>query len=555
MRFRPKSKANSGCQSAPILDTHVRAPNTSPVTQDEEGKKAQSDPPENIMLEVISNALSSADANSVKDDNPQHLYENPPSYSIFHDSGEPIEHPTSYFLQTDSSDDSNTDESSAGQKTEIASTNEEDNEQPTHVTAASSSYSSEGTVKVSNSDNYLSSQMPHRGLTNSLLLKSAPQLDITPLDNCEILPSRPLTSSSIYPHNEDDPVILDSKPHNVISRDLTKPEKTNSQRFVQVKPGRAVLLPLNHFVPHPEPDSVDVLLGSTPKSDVRAWDSAIAALMYSSSDFNDSKPNDGALITGEKQQGHLLRENSLQADKEFLDAVKNSLSRNRSMISNKYSTHSDIGSPPPLFSQGRGKTFAQLPVTMHPNNDRRCHSEEIITIVAVNETENSNNSTSLVDENSEYNAKSNLTELNCLKPGEAGPELSCLSPNEADQKFAKSVTKGLPSIFQSHAQESQVFKNPENIYGKPPPHSGKRSTEGTAKLKKLAGEKRYSILIWVLLMVIMCLICIFVPLLIIYSRGSDSVVIKYLNNISSSHKEALLAKLGYSSQSIVFGDY
>lgn len=479
------------------------------------------------------NVISEASTLESSAQDEQQYTEEPGTYSSFHDSGEPIMNPTSYILETDS------DSAVSGQR--VGSVIDEDG---TDVAGdgGSSVYSSQGTVRLSSTATPLA-QTPQRLINNKYhTLKSAPlpvtrrKLDANsaPLFNSHTAKSRgsyigkdldldPPDSSYIHPSQTADetlsatvPLALHGEPN--LSDQLVDP------------------------ISEPNPQTHITNPGST------EWESALPALLYSNS-FHDHKGLNHDPVARTEIQESLIRGNSIAgSQKDYLDVIKVSLSRNRSFKSSKLSTDS----PPLLFSQDRKSLSRSMSTIRQGKNQAE-------TLPKHEENE--------LEEDSDNNEKD---ELSILGPrGKSRPptaiatggmtgatELNFLRSNDhdGDSRFYRSA-RGFPfvplddePVKPSEQMEEPKNPIPDDEFKKMPhdefkkPSNEKNPDVMTTKFIKVAGEKRYSIAIWILLMIIMILICIFVPLLILYSRGSDKVVRRYLANINPAHRGALLSE-------------
>ncbi|KAH3903317.1 uncharacterized protein SCODWIG_02490 [Saccharomycodes ludwigii] len=79
-----------------------------------------------------------------------------------------------------------------------------------------------------------------------------------------------------------------------------------------------------------------------------------------------------------------------------------------------------------------------------------------------------------------------------------------------------------------------------------PNHDGNHKTHNdlsAAKKKTFFKKYKLAILAWVLILVILIMICVFIPILVILSRGTRSSVLKYFENSSDSAKKRLLDEI------------
>lgn len=523
-KLRPKSKNNSVAASGSSIAVYAESQDAATVQPQETKASTPSDPPsENSPLNVISIESTSIENESIQDDDQQQpRYEELGSYSTFHDQGDPaIEHPTSYILQTDSSD-----EYSPYRRSAMEVADEEDNAETAVVANISpdnsSVYSSQATVRLPNPGAMFGGASDRFFVETRYRATTAPANPETLqhggvfIDGVNV--SYPLSGQTLSRLREEFSIpvqssrLLDNSGYESSSANQTPNEILKEQ-------------------------------GETPRPEtVKMWDSAIPALLYSSTNLVEPRQLADNDLARQEIQQTLVRGNSINAGTDYLNVIKSSLSRNRSMKSNRFAAVNNSDSPPLLFSQDKNSMSRSMS-TLRPkknHNDEEPTKEPDENLYDDYYNYLDDDGESLVEGDPKYAAVTYETDLNCLKSAQIDP------------KFIKSPEKEeaeLPSMFQKKPDEEPIVpKKPTNDFEKGD-RRDKKSGDVTAKLRKVTSEKRYSIVIWILFMIIMCLICVFVPLLIIYSRGSDSVVERYLNNISPSHRTSLLTKLGYYSTS------
>lgn len=463
----------------------------------------------------------------------QQYTEEPGTYSSFHDSGEPIMNPTSYILETDSDNSDIKTENVVEEGTEDVGDD-----------GGSSVYSSQGTVRLTGTatplahtpQRYINDK--HQGLRSAPLPVTRRKLDTTPLFNSHTAKSR-----GSY----------DGK-----DLDLDSPQ-SNQTHITGEKDG---------FLPQPVPDtlndeqklqneSLDPISKTKSqttvvKADITEWDSALPALLYSNS-LHDSKALGPDAPARNELKESLVRGNSIAgSQKDYLDVIKVSLSRNRSMKSNKFApTNND--SPPLLFSQDRNSLSRSMSTIRQTKDQEQVlpNLEEDTQGSELNrdddEKDGDSEQESVIGGNGRSRpvtaAATGATELNCLRSVD----------QDADSRFFRSA-KGFP-FFSFSDDSKKLKKKTEELKSLKRDEfkktlDQKNSDDIATKFRKVAVEKRYSIVIWVLLMLIMALICIFVPLLILYSRGSDKVVLRYLNNINPTHRDDLLSQFSSDNSEI-----
>ena len=140
-----------------------------------------------------------------------------------------------------------------------------------------------------------------------------------------------------------------------------------------------------------------------------------------------------------------------------------------------------------------------------------------------------------------FNVATNESELNCLKD-QIQSHKAMAKPN-SPSKFMEIVKSALPFKSLYRAQDSKLnLRTADGETSKFLKENLEGLNSGVGKTKeKNHMAKRNNIFMWCLFMLLMIVMCICIPLIIILMRGSDSIVTKYLSNISPHHREELLS--------------
>jgi exo-beta-1,3-glucanase (GH17 family) len=228
-----------------------------------------------------------------------------------------------------------------------------------------------------------------------------------------------------------------------------------------------------------------------------------------------------------------------------LDLIKGNLSRSKSTTSDYSIGLSRLhGEVPLLFSQ------TSIPHKNEPDapddHNRQYLNPFESTADELLDEGDKDDQLSEVEEgaSNEFNLLTTETELNCIKKqksqGAKEPEKKARYPSRiyfmtrwksSSSPFWPFYRAEDPSLNVLTGEAKRGFLNDKLKDFDPESHS----------IIKSASLRRNTIIMWILFVLLMAAICIFVPLLVVYLRGSDSAVTKYLNHISPDHRNHLLS--------------
>ncbi|KAH3678184.1 hypothetical protein WICPIJ_008902, partial [Wickerhamomyces pijperi] len=330
---------------------------------------------------------------------------------------------------------------------------------------------------------------------------------------------------------------------------------------------------------------------STAKADEDMSDSWVQTPMTDIKGESLSTANTGVdrvKVKNSLLQSSILRNNTISGRTSTdLDIIKQTLSRSKSLNSKNYPVrNSDADSPPLFFSQDKsgtasrplslkvisdvstqlndsateteyrsptGQVYTDLPnfrnktdikdsynisenvngstdeSTANQVNDSDEKSDPALKPQAEEVQEEEETSDDISDEDTNFNPVTYETELNCLR-----------SPN-----FKKNRLFGLGSgPFKAFykAQNPDLNKTADIFKGDTDEKSNDHDDKAPkgSKFENPKVNNRDSVAMWILFLLLIATICVCVPFIVMYSRGTDDTVTRYLDNISATHRKDLL---------------
>lgn len=240
-------------------------------------------------------------------------------------------------------------------------------------------------------------------------------------------------------------------------------------------------------------------------------------------------------------QDSLLRSGATHKSENDLDMIKRNLSGYISTTSTNFNLKplNLKGSDAPfLFSQGPVLRKARLESI---SDDTQVHGLQPIKLF---ETTSGSSKYSETDDDAsdKVNAMTNDTELNYIKKQRkrAGCEMANGERSPSRFSIIQKIKSAAP--FRSlHKAEDAALNVPagDGAYHFLDTRLIHEEPAHVLKMSALVA-KRNTVMMWTLLAILMACICIFVPLLAISLKCSDTVVRRYLNNISPQHRDQLL---------------
>lgn len=307
---------------------------------------------------------------------------------------------------------------------------------------------------------------------------------------------------------------------NEASREPVTAEISEEQIIVDKKP---IELFSKEDVNQEEPSS-----GSPVGADSTLWEpSKFPALLYngdliSTVDNRSEVSSVAATAHNQHVQNSLLRRDSIARNQFDLDLIKGQLSRQRSTRSaHRYSVYSDGNAAgaaatkekvnPFTLRSGSGLGESAFNDDGHntQNKPDPVDGPAYIEKEEQEQDQDADNEEELDEESLEkksYDPVSHETELNCFKD------------------------------FISKKKQQEVSLLPLNLKQQQPQANRRRTCGEYLKINK------YLILIWILVVLIIAILCCLVPLTVSYSRGSESMVNKYLSNMTPTHRNTILSK-------------
>ncbi|CCH42701.1 hypothetical protein BN7_2245 [Wickerhamomyces ciferrii] len=535
--------------------------------------------------------LDNEDMNKEEQQHP--IREEPGSYSTFQDNGERIENPTSYILETDSDDyDEETDgslpihkgpESSkiisfgSGFQNDLKSGREVYQEGidikssgiPRYEyhgdnRSGSSVYSSQDTVRITGGiesqhtpiintpQNYIDSSKydlksaPLPLTTRRLGSSRAPESFFTTSANIqETYYNRPIENLSIaQPKSAAIPPLRPSAQENTNPSTLDLDQNLEQLRSTTNLQNNSAILK--------KPTT-----GNGVQDNASQWDSAMPALLYSNNIQTGNKNNLDTVANSGKQtlpetllrgDGSILG-SELGTNPDYLDVIKRSLSRSRSKRKTGPNNDPNKGdSPPLLFSQDRNSLSRSRSVLKDGQKDPETQDT---TDIEQNKNEEFNDEESIIDTlrdaDDPYNALTKESELNCKKKDsrffQSAKDLPPMFDGERNMQYEKE--KDGDDDLYNYAEKGDLNNEKLEKLKLDKDGNGDRdfgSLNWEERLRKPIGNKIYMVVIWILIMVILLMACIFIPLLLVYSRGTESTTFNYLSNINPLRRSEMLLK-------------
>lgn len=359
---------------------------------------------------------------------------------------------------------------------------------------------------------------------------------------------------------------LDSDPGVLIKARSKSPNKESDIKISSSQSPAGINTGTSNLLHGDSPKTGNAGIGTSNAED---WGSALPAVMYPTT-VNEhvlDTSDDNNVSARQAVQASLLEGNSLTgSQREYMNVIKRNLSRNKSIKSAKFNQNKP-DSPPLLFSQDKNALSRSLSkargnkeentdnlhhimncgadgLSGHPTDDKKKYPH-----VGEDEGGSSDNSSCKVEEDTDYAALTHGTELKCLDSNEAAIDNS---------KFIKPAKeplllfKGTQAGDQKNSTNNyRYFRNTSmGMFTATGGGNGKYGPDDvTAKNKEASSETKYSITIWILIMALTSVICIFVPFIIIYARGNADNAERYLNNITPKERNIFLGKFDwYHSQ-------